>query len=116
MPQFTKKTCEQVGINFELRLVGEARAGLDGEGVGIDVEEAILEVCPRSCLAGRDIWARTDAVGQRGPGRRRDHGLLPYLWGPTGAFVFQTARGCTLSACRTSTSNQCSLRSRTSRA
>jgi methylenetetrahydrofolate dehydrogenase (NAD+) len=27
-----------------LRLVGEARAGMDGEGVGIDVEEAILEV------------------------------------------------------------------------
>lgn len=41
--EFTKKACEQVGINFELRLVGEARAGMDGEGVGIDVEEAILE-------------------------------------------------------------------------
>ena len=27
-----------------MRLVGEARAGMDGEGVGIDVEEAILEV------------------------------------------------------------------------
>ena len=43
--QFTKKACEQIGVNFELRLVGEARAGMDGEGVGIDVEEAILEVC-----------------------------------------------------------------------
>ncbi|WWC64125.1 uncharacterized protein I303_106733 [Kwoniella dejecticola CBS 10117] len=41
--EFTKKACEQIGIVFELRLVGEARAGLDGEGVGIDVEEAILE-------------------------------------------------------------------------
>lgn len=27
-----------------MRLVGEAREGMDGEGVGIDVEEAILEV------------------------------------------------------------------------
>ena len=44
MLQFTKRSCEQIGINFELRLVGEAREGLDGEGVGIDVEEAILEV------------------------------------------------------------------------
>ncbi|GFZ47479.1 Methylenetetrahydrofolate dehydrogenase [NAD(+)] [Saitozyma sp. JCM 24511] len=41
--EFTKKACEQIGINFELRLVGEARVGLDGEGVGIDVEEAVLE-------------------------------------------------------------------------
>ena len=41
--QFTKKACEQVGISFELRLVGDARKGMDGEGVGIDVEEAILE-------------------------------------------------------------------------
>lgn len=41
--EFTKKACEQIGINFELRLVGEARKGMDGEGVGIDVEEAILE-------------------------------------------------------------------------
>ena len=46
--QFTKKACEQIGINFELRLVGEARKGMDGEGVGIDVEEAILEVSPRT--------------------------------------------------------------------
>lgn len=46
--QFTKKACEQIGINFELRLVGDARKGLDGEGVGIDVEEAILEVSGRS--------------------------------------------------------------------
>lgn len=45
--QFTKKACEQIGINFELRLVGEARQGMDGEGVGIDVEEAILEVRSR---------------------------------------------------------------------
>lgn len=42
--QFTKKACESIGINFELRLVGEAREGMDGEGVGIDVEEAVLEV------------------------------------------------------------------------
>lgn len=49
--QFTKKACEQIGINFELRLVGEARAGLDGEGVGIDVEEAILEVSPQAQTA-----------------------------------------------------------------
>jgi hypothetical protein len=42
--QFTKKACESIGINFELRLVGEARKGMDGEGVGIDVEEAVLEV------------------------------------------------------------------------
>ncbi|KAI9636671.1 methylenetetrahydrofolate dehydrogenase [Dioszegia hungarica] len=41
--EFTKKACESIGINFELRLVGEAREGMDGEGVGIDVEEAILE-------------------------------------------------------------------------
>ncbi|WWD21090.1 hypothetical protein CI109_105571 [Kwoniella shandongensis] len=41
--EFTKKACQQIGINFELRLVGEAREGLDGEGVGIEVEEAILE-------------------------------------------------------------------------
>ncbi|WWD06644.1 hypothetical protein V865_004737 [Kwoniella europaea PYCC6329] len=41
--EFTKKACEQIGIQFELRLVGEAREGLDGEGVGIDVEEGILE-------------------------------------------------------------------------
>ncbi|WVQ75383.1 hypothetical protein IAR50_005003 [Cryptococcus sp. DSM 104548] len=41
--EFTKKACEQLGINYELRLVGEAREGMDGEGVGIEVEEAILE-------------------------------------------------------------------------
>jgi methylenetetrahydrofolate dehydrogenase (NAD+) len=41
--QFTKKACETIGINFELRLVGDARKGMDGQGVGIDVEEAILE-------------------------------------------------------------------------
>ncbi|KAK8843392.1 hypothetical protein IAR55_007049 [Kwoniella newhampshirensis] len=41
--EFTKKACEQIGIDFELRLVGEAREGLDGQGVGIEVEEAILE-------------------------------------------------------------------------
>ncbi|WVQ93290.1 hypothetical protein IAU59_000357 [Kwoniella sp. CBS 9459] len=41
--EFTKKACETIGINFELRLVGEAREGMDGQGVGIDVEEAILE-------------------------------------------------------------------------
>nr|XP_019009732.1 uncharacterized protein I206_05292 [Kwoniella pini CBS 10737]OCF48513.1 hypothetical protein I206_05292 [Kwoniella pini CBS 10737] len=42
--EFTKKACEQIGINFEIRLVGEAREGLDGKGIGIDVEEAILEI------------------------------------------------------------------------
>lgn len=41
--QFTKRACEQIGINFELRLVGQAREGMDGAGVGIGVEEAILE-------------------------------------------------------------------------
>ncbi|KAK4688373.1 methylenetetrahydrofolate dehydrogenase (NAD+), partial [Tremellales sp. Uapishka_1] len=41
--EFTKKACEQIGINFELRLVGPAREGMDGDGVGIGVEEAILE-------------------------------------------------------------------------
>ncbi|ORX39015.1 methylenetetrahydrofolate dehydrogenase [Kockovaella imperatae] len=41
--EFTKRSCEQVGITFELRLVGEAREGMDHGGVGIDVEEAILE-------------------------------------------------------------------------
>ncbi|WVN91105.1 uncharacterized protein L203_106354 [Cryptococcus depauperatus CBS 7841] len=41
--EFTRKACATVGINYELRLVGEAREGLDGEGVGIEVEEAILE-------------------------------------------------------------------------
>lgn len=43
--EFTKKACETLGITYELRLVGEAREGMDGEGVGIEVEEAILEVC-----------------------------------------------------------------------
>lgn len=43
--EFTKKACETLGITYELRLVGEARKGMDGEGVGIEVEEAILEVC-----------------------------------------------------------------------
>lgn len=47
--QFTKKACEQIGINFELRFVGEAREGMDGEGIGIDVEEAILEVSVIRC-------------------------------------------------------------------
>ncbi|WOO76795.1 Methylenetetrahydrofolate dehydrogenase [NAD(+)] [Vanrija pseudolonga] len=41
--EFTKRACEQIGINFELRFVGQAREGMDGEGVGIGVEEAILE-------------------------------------------------------------------------
>ncbi|OWZ41338.1 methylenetetrahydrofolate dehydrogenase (NAD+) [Cryptococcus neoformans c45] len=41
--EFTKKACETLGITYELRLVGEARKGMDGEGVGIEVEEAILE-------------------------------------------------------------------------
>ncbi|WVQ81464.1 hypothetical protein IAT38_003588 [Cryptococcus sp. DSM 104549] len=41
--EFTKRACEQIGVNYELRLVGEAREGLDGEGVGIEVEEAIME-------------------------------------------------------------------------
>lgn len=43
--EFTKEACETLGITYELRLVGEAREGMDGEGVGIEVEEAILEVC-----------------------------------------------------------------------
>lgn len=54
--QFTKKACEQIGINFELRLVGEARQGMDGEGVGIDVEEAILEVCRTAVTAEAIIY------------------------------------------------------------
>ncbi|EIW67140.1 hypothetical protein TREMEDRAFT_45534 [Tremella mesenterica DSM 1558] len=41
--EFTRRACEQIGIDFELRLVGEAREGMDNAGVGIDVEEAILE-------------------------------------------------------------------------
>jgi methylenetetrahydrofolate dehydrogenase (NAD+) len=41
--EFTKRACEAVGINFELRLVGDAREGLDSAGVSIGVEEAILE-------------------------------------------------------------------------
>ncbi|RSH88491.1 uncharacterized protein EHS24_001036 [Apiotrichum porosum] len=40
---FTKRACEQIGINFELRLVGDAREGMDGEGVSIGVEEAVME-------------------------------------------------------------------------
>lgn len=42
--EFTRRSCEQLGINFELRLVGEAREGLgDVEGVEVGVEEAVLE-------------------------------------------------------------------------
>ncbi|KAL7419712.1 Methylenetetrahydrofolate dehydrogenase [NAD(+)] [Cryptotrichosporon argae] len=41
--EFTRRACEQIGINYELRLVGDARQGMDGEGVSIGVEEAILE-------------------------------------------------------------------------
>ncbi len=42
--EFTRKACEQIGIHFELRLVGDAGADDDDdEGGGIDVEEAILE-------------------------------------------------------------------------
>lgn len=48
--EFTKKACETLGITYELRLVGEAREGMDGEGVGIEVEEAILEVCHKRFL------------------------------------------------------------------
>ncbi|WRT68965.1 uncharacterized protein IL334_005947 [Kwoniella shivajii] len=54
--EFTKKACEQIGINFELRLVGEARQGLDGEGVGIDVEEAILEANDDSHVHGIMVY------------------------------------------------------------
>ena len=42
--QFARKACEKIGIEFELRSVGEAGAGIDGKGVGVDVEEAILVV------------------------------------------------------------------------
>ncbi|KAI5449847.1 Methylenetetrahydrofolate dehydrogenase [NAD(+)] [Naganishia albida] len=42
--EFTRKSCESLGIAYELRLVGAARAQLgDAPDVGIDVEEAILE-------------------------------------------------------------------------
>ncbi|WWC91305.1 uncharacterized protein L201_006248 [Kwoniella dendrophila CBS 6074] len=43
--EFTRKSCEQIGIKFELRLVGEARKFYlkDQDNVEIDVEEAILE-------------------------------------------------------------------------
>ncbi|CAD6567646.1 MAG: hypothetical protein TREMPRED_003801 [Tremellales sp. Tagirdzhanova-0007] len=40
--EFARKACEKIGIEFELRSVGEAGAGIDGKGVGVDVEEAIL--------------------------------------------------------------------------
>ncbi|OCF40247.1 methylenetetrahydrofolate dehydrogenase (NAD+) [Kwoniella heveanensis CBS 569] len=54
--EFTKKACETIGINFELRLVGEAREGMDGEGVGIDVEEAILEANDDSDVHGIMVY------------------------------------------------------------
>lgn len=60
--EFTKKACETLGITYELRLVGEAREGMDGEGVGIEVEEAILEVCRTRffllllCCCGETRW------------------------------------------------------------
>ncbi|WVF65641.1 hypothetical protein IAT40_000372 [Kwoniella sp. CBS 6097] len=54
--EFTKKACETIGINFELRLVGEAREGMDGEGVGIDVEEAILEANDDSEVHGIMVY------------------------------------------------------------
>lgn len=60
--EFTKKACETLGITYELRLVGEAREGMDGEGVGIEVEEAILEVCRTRffllllCCCGGTRW------------------------------------------------------------
>ena len=42
--QFTKKSCESLGINYELRRVGAARQDQgDQPGVEIGVEEAILE-------------------------------------------------------------------------
>ncbi|KAJ9105778.1 hypothetical protein QFC20_004265 [Naganishia adeliensis] len=42
--EFTRKSCESLGITYELRLVGAARAQLgDAPNVSIDVEEAILE-------------------------------------------------------------------------
>ena len=42
-------------------MVGEAREGMDGEGVGIDVEEAILEVSPNALASVAQL--RTGTVG-----------------------------------------------------
>jgi methylenetetrahydrofolate dehydrogenase (NAD+) len=43
-PQFTRKSCESLGIEYELRQVGAARSSLgDQPNVSIGVEEAILE-------------------------------------------------------------------------
>ena len=59
--QFTRKACEHIGIKFELRLVGEARQGMDGEGVGIDVEEAVLDVT----FGDRPFVVQLTGIGER---------------------------------------------------
>ena len=72
--QFTKKACQQIGINFELRFVGEAREGMDGEGVGIDVEEAVLEVSLASGYIARDMYwddGKARSILTRRPTRTR---------------------------------------------
>lgn len=61
--------------------MGEAREGMDGEGIGIDVEEAILEVCllTSQVTAERKIDQLTPATGKRRQRGGRYHGVLPHL-------------------------------------
>jgi hypothetical protein len=66
-PQFTRRSCEQLGIQFELRLVGDAREGLgDNDGVEVGVEEAVLEV--RLTVAGVALRHPAVLIALRGLG------------------------------------------------
>ena len=73
--QFTKKSCESLGINYELRRVGAARQDQgDQPGVEIGVEEAILEANEEDGVDG--IMVRT-----RWPGLRWYDGLVRLMEG-----------------------------------
>lgn len=86
--EFTRKQCDDLGVQFVLKVVGsaESAARVDGEGV----EEAIIEANEDADVDGImvrrvRVWMLSSARSHsRVVGYRRYLGILPYLWRATG--------------------------------
>lgn len=84
--EFTKRTCEDIGVEFILREIGSA-SKQHASGANVDVEEAIIEANEDSDIDGIMVTSHSHIYTRL---KLRIYiGLLPHLWRAEGP-VFTT--------------------------